>query len=98
MDRFLMALAITGIIYCLFLWLKCDNAHKNQMKILNAIDAYWWDSHNARECIRLLDNMEDYTSTLFRVWDFGCENILPKADYEIIKPYIEEKRNENSFR
>lgn len=48
--------------------------------------------------LRLLNSMEDYEDTLFRLWDFGCKNILPKEAYEIIKPYIKEKRNENSFR
>ena len=50
------------------------------------------------EGLRLLNNIEDYNDTLYRWWDFGCKNILPKEDYEIIKPYIKEKRNENSFR
>jgi hypothetical protein len=34
------------------------------------------------------DDMESYDETLFRLFDFGYENILPKEKYEIIRPYI----------
>lgn len=88
MERFFIAFSITVIIYGTFYLLRCDIAYKNQRKIINAINGYWHDSYNCEECIRLLDNMESFESTIFRVWDFGCKNILPKEDYEIIKSYI----------
>lgn len=86
------------IVFCIFMLIKNEITYRNHNKTINAIDAHWHESHNFSEFMRLMDNMESYRTTLFRLWDFGCENILPKEDYEIIKPYIEEKRNENSFR
>ena len=34
------------------------------------------------------DDMRDYNTTFFRIFDWGYENILPKDKFEIIKPYI----------
>lgn len=31
---------------------------------------------------------EPYDKTLFRIFDWGCENILPKEKYELVKQYI----------
>jgi hypothetical protein len=37
------------------------------------------------------DDMESYDETLFRLFDFGYKNILPKEKYDIIKPYINKR-------
>ena len=35
------------------------------------------------------EDMESYSKTLFRFWDWGYEHLLPPDKYEIIKPYID---------
>ena len=34
-------------------------------------------------------DMESYEKTLFRIYDWGYKNILPKDKFNIIKPFIE---------
>ena len=74
--------------FLVFLLIKNENTYKNQEKILNAIRDYVIETKDYDKCYYLIDNMESYKHTLWRLWDFGYENILPKADYELIKPYI----------
>ena len=94
----IVTIVMLALAFSIFMLIKCEFTYNNQMKILSAIEDYLWYSTDSKECLRIFANMEDYSKTLWRLWDFGCENILPKADYELIKPYIKEKRNENSFR
>jgi hypothetical protein len=35
------------------------------------------------------DDMESYSKTLFRLWNWNYTKILPKEKFEIIKEYIE---------
>jgi hypothetical protein len=63
-------------------------ASDNQSKILDAIDYYTSDTLDFQTGIELLDAMEDYDDTLFRLWDWGYKRILPKQYFELIKPYI----------
>ncbi len=64
------------------------------MKVLSAIErfAQTVDIDRNDKIISLLSHMEGYDKTLWRWWDWGYKNILPKEDYELIKPYIQEKR------
>ena len=59
------------------------------MKIVSAIELYAIDTDELDKATALLNNTEEYNKTLWRLWDFGYKNILPKADYELIKPYIQ---------
>ena len=88
MIAFILAMLTTGIIYSVYLLIKVHNAYDNQMIILNAIIDYSDETGNIRKSIILMDNMEDLIKTVFRLWDWGYENILPKEDFELIKPYI----------
>lgn len=67
------------------------------MKILSAIERYarTTDIDECDKAISFMNHMEAYDKTLWRLWDFGCKNILPKEDFELIKPYIKKRRNKN---
>ena len=91
MIAFILAMLTTGIIYSIYLLIKMHNAYNNQMIILNAITDYSDETGNIRKSLTLLENIEPFEKTAFRLWDWGYENILPKEDFELIKPYIQEK-------
>lgn len=40
------------------------------------------------------DDMEQYEKTIWRLWDWGYTRILPTEKFEIIKPYIEQTKEE----
>lgn len=71
---------------------KADNVLRNQITILNAIDAYFDDTDDYDKTMSLITNMKTFGQMVFRLNDWGYENILPKEDFELIKPYIQEKR------
>ena len=91
MVTFILAALTTGIVYGVYMLFKVRNAYNNQMIILKAISDYSDETGNIRKSTILLDNMEDLIKTAFRLWDWGYKNILPKEDFELIKPYLEEK-------
>lgn len=85
------------ILYILFLvvmvifWAKNNNTYRNHSIIGDAIHRYAIDMINKHQWDSIevkYDDMEPYETTLFRVWDWGYEHILPPEKFEIIKPYI----------
>lgn len=88
--KYILALLLSGLIYYVLMYIKIDNAFKNQEKILNAIWKYVSESNDAITGIILLDSMEDYSDTIFRFTDWGYKKILPKECFEVIEPYIGE--------
>lgn len=62
----------------------------NLNKICHAIYAYnmdiIWKKIDSEKID--YDDMAGYCKTLFRFWDWGYKNILPKDKYEFIKDYI----------
>ena len=87
-----MIIAICFVLFAyLVMFFKTKNAYENQAKILDAIVVYGESTEEYEKGCLMLDNMESYPRTLFRFWDWGYENILPKEDFELIKPYIQEK-------
>ena len=88
MDTFLLAFFVTTLVYCILLMIKCDNAINNQIKILNAIDTYVDETGDYKNAMFILDHMESLSQTTWRIFDWGYKNILPKEDFEWIKPYI----------
>ena len=78
---------VAGLLFLFYLLIKVDVAFKNHMKILKAIEEFMYDD-NYEEALRILGELEELEDTLWRLWDWGCKNILPKDDYELIKPYI----------
>ena len=82
----------SAFIFDAFLLIKNEITFFNQKKIIDAIHDYAIDTHDYERAMIIFRSVEDYDETLWRLWDFGCKNILPKADYELIKPYIKKRR------
>lgn len=78
---------VAGLLFLFYLLIKVDVSYRNHIKILNAIEEFMYDD-NYEEALRIMWEMEDLSKTLWRLWDWGRKNILPKDDYELIKPYI----------
>jgi hypothetical protein len=72
--------------------IKNEITFRNQKTIADAISKFANETEEFDKALCLLHNMEHYVKTLCRLWDFGCKNILPKEDYELIKPYIKKRR------
>lgn len=89
MDLFIFSFLVSALIYCVVLMIKSEITLKNSTKIINAIDAYAEESEDYETALLLICHMEDFEKTLFRMTDWGYKNILPKEDFEIIKPYIQ---------
>lgn len=87
---FIFSLLLSVLLYSVLMYIKANNALKNQEKILNAIEKYVSESNDCLTGIILLDNMEDFTDTVFRLTDWGYKKILPKECFELIEPYIGE--------
>lgn len=83
--------AIAGMLFSVFLLVKNEVTFKNHERIIDAIDAFAEENNEYEIGIALMHSMEDYNKTLWRWWDWGCKRILKKEDYELIKPYLEEK-------
>ena len=92
---FIMTVLLVVIFYGILLLFKMKNTYENQKIILDAIVGYDDDYNDLSKTLELMGNMESYSSTVFRLWDWGYTRILPKEDFELIKPYIQEKRNGN---
>jgi hypothetical protein len=74
------------IALCVFFAVKTSNTYNNTITIINAIHAYRLEYlWNAQVDYK---DMESFERTLFRFWDWGYKRILPKAQFELIKPYI----------
>ena len=83
------SICIANMVFCIFLLIKNEITFRNQKKILDAIHNYFCDTCDLSNAELLFENMESYRETLWRLWDFGCKNILPKVYYEMIEPYID---------
>lgn len=92
MKMIFCAFMVTSVIFNVFIVVKSFNTLNNHSKILSAIDAYTTEIKDYENGLLLIDNMESFNQTLFRFWDWGYTRILPKEDYEWIKPYIKEKQ------
>lgn len=80
---------LSAILYMWLAFEKMDNAFNNHNKILKAIETYAIATDNCDMALGMLEMMEDYHKTVWRFWDWGCKNILPKGYFEILKPYID---------
>ena len=71
---------------------KNANTHTKRRIIIDAISSY---KHNALDkydftALHLVeyDDMEEYSVTMWRLWDWGYTRILPKEKFELVKKYI----------
>ena len=85
----LISLIVLTLLIGAFLIIKNENTFAQQVKIINAIYAYHIE-HGYTDVY--YSDMEPYESTMRRLWDWGCTRILPKEKYELIRPYIKEKK------
>lgn len=83
-----LAVCVVCIAFLMLFALKSENAYENHNKIINALDAYASNTGNFADVLNMLDDMESYDKTVYRLWDWGYKNILPQEDFELIKPYI----------
>lgn len=96
----LLIFCICGLIYCsieiavdIFFLIKNDNTYKNHVIIVDAIYEYCIEK-NVDFALFYNMYMEDYDDTLNRFWDWGYTRILPPEQFELIKPYIKERKGE----
>lgn len=88
----LIMLAICLLIN-IFALIKNEIVYYQRSKIIEAIRKYHIHciNHDVDELVSYVD-MEEYNDTMKRFWDFGYTRILPKDKFEIIKPYIDDRK------
>lgn len=80
---------VASLFFEVYMLIKCEVAFRQQVKIINAIGEFAEDGDgNYGEALRILSELEGLEDTMWRLWDWGYKNILPKDDYELIKPYM----------
>lgn len=88
-----MLVAIILLLFMMCAAFKNVQTFLTHRKILDAI--YLYRCHCIRKDVEPMvrfEDMESYDSTLFRFWDWGYKRILPPEKYEIIKPFINIKK------
>ena len=87
---FILVLMIELLAFCFVMIAKNKITYKNITLLHNAISKWGMDNINVsvEEYREMLDSMESYESTLFRLTDWGYTKILPADKYEKIKDYI----------
>lgn len=77
-------------ISCSYILLRMCIAYERRVIIYEAIYAYTRDTTKQGDFIYEVNycDMETFRETVFRLFDFGYTNILPKEKYEMIEPYI----------
>lgn len=91
MIRIICCICLFVVTIGLFLCIKNEITFKNRIHIINAIFEYNEHLNDDEHLIKRIDvwnAMESYNKTLYRFWDFGCENIVSKEDYNKIKKYL----------
>lgn len=97
MGYFALILLGFSITFAIYMYIKNNVTHFNRMLVLNAIYLYRRDLIEQDKYDEAQVNMydlESYGKTLWRLWDWGYEHILPPEKFEIIKPYIKDIKKE----
>lgn len=97
---FVVGLLENPVKHCSHPFCPSLNTSKNQLIIAAAIFAYQnrmcdehdWTSSETVEFAVTYDDMESFDDTDKRWWDWGYTRILPPDKFEIIKPYIQDKK------
>ena len=80
-------------IICYFISKKSNTTSKRQ-DVIYAIYLYNLECMAEEEDIRVTYyDMEDYSKTYWRIFDWGYKKMLPADKYEIIKPYIQKVKD-----
>lgn len=78
-----------ALLICVILLVKNEVTYRNMIIITKAIRDYNYEEIIENRLIFVdYDDMESYQKVLFRIWDWGYENILPPDKYVLIAPYI----------
>ena len=90
MREIVLYISSAATIVAWLIMIKNIITNRNMHAVLHAIHAYNTDIIYGRIAGEKIsyDDMAGYCKTLFRFWDWGCKNILPKNEYELIKDYI----------
>ncbi len=85
---FLAIIFGVAILIVSFLIIRYEIVKLNHMKIMSAIDKYYEHTGDGIGAIRMLFNMESYSSTFRRYFDFSYKNILSPGELEKLMPYL----------
>ena len=91
----LMIVCILGVIYCTIMLAKTEVTYRHLNMLLEATHAYNLDCIDRDaldEMLNYFDIFPTYDSVLYRYFDWGYENILPKEVMEKIRPFIKETK------
>ena len=89
---------VVFILFCIMLLIKNFVTSLNHKIILDAIyeyrrNAIEMGTYDIAKMLVDYTDVEYYSITLLRIWDWGYTRILPPEKFEIIKPFIKgEKR------
>lgn len=87
------AILMLGLLLCGVALIKNEITAKCRLRIADAIYLYAMDQIHKDEPIEVYyDDIEPYDNTFHRWWDWGYKRILPADKFEIIKPYLEIKK------
>lgn len=93
----LVAVLAALILYG-YMWLKANNACRNQVLIATAIYLYQEDRIDKKDLDHVDDvrfeDIEEFEKTVYRMTDWGYKRILPKEKYELVKPFIARAKKE----
>lgn len=94
MREVIIGVLIGLLLFLFFMLYKNEVTCRNQLIITGAIYKYRLYVLEQGSHIFLVgySDMESYDRTLWRIWDFGYKNILPRHLYEIVEPFIEKER------
>lgn len=89
----MLIIFVSALILLIVASVRSDVVYGNHKIIIEAIEDYhlWLiqnDKYEFNECDVEYADMEDYTTTFLRFWDWGYSRILPPEKLEIVKPYI----------
>lgn len=87
---------LVAVLMVLTLMLAIDMRHdivvQNRKRVRNAIISYmrYCEMHHKPIQVDYVHDMEDFDDTLYRFYDWGCKNILPKEKYDLVKAFMNE--------
>ena len=91
----IMIVCILGVIYCNIMLVKTEVTSKHLNMLLEATHAYNLDCIDRDaldEMLNYFDIFPTYDSVLYRLFDWGYDNILPKEVMDKIRPFIKETK------
>lgn len=95
--KFWCLFMVAVIFISVYLIAKCENAFKNREIIRNAISRFELDMlvKENYDTLKKINygTMEELNDTVNRIWDWGYTRILPKEQFELIKPYISKRKH-----